>query len=66
MVFVLFYIILLGKTELVALLLLYSECHVAFIVLESSALLPLVGLKYVIVAFPGHTHLIIFRSPQEE
>ena len=44
----------LGKRELVAFLLLCSECHVAGIVFFT---LPCGSMSYVIVAFPGHTHL---------
>ena len=53
-----FSIIWLGKRELVALQLLCSECHVADIDLWLFLAVPLVGLLYVIVAFPGHTHLL--------
>ena len=52
-----FAIIPLGKKELVALLLLCSECCVAIISLWLFLSIPLVGQMYMIVAFPGHTHL---------
>ena len=49
---------MLEKRELVALLLLCSECHVSVIVLGLLLAVPLVGLQCVIGAFPGHTHLL--------
>ena len=56
-----FAIISLAKRELVALLLLCSECHVAVIVLCFFLVVPWVGLLYVLVAFPGHpcTHVLL-------
>ena len=36
-----------------------SECHVVVIVLCLFLTVPWVGLKYVFVAFPGHTHLLL-------
>ena len=49
-----FVIISLGKRELVALL--YS--HVVVVALCLFLTVPWVGLQCVIVAFPGHTHLL--------
>ena len=57
-VFSSFVIISVRKRELVALLLLCSKCHVSVIVLWLFLLVPRVGMWYVIVAFPGHTHLL--------
>ena len=54
-----FAIILLRKRELVALLQLYSCCRVTAFVLWHSLVVPWVGLWSVIVASPGHTHLIL-------
>ena len=51
-----FAIISLGKTERVALL---SRCHVAVILLCLFLTVLLVDLRYVDVAFPGHTHLLL-------
>ena len=53
-----FAIIPLRMSELVALLLSSSECH--FVVIDFCLFLtvPWVGLKCVIVVFPGHTHLV--------
>ena len=50
-------VILLGKKELVSLLLLASGCYVAVIVICLLLTVPWVGLKCLIEAFPGHTHL---------
>ena len=52
-----FAIIPLGKRELVALLLLCSECYVAIISRWLFLPIPLVGPMFMIVTFPGHTHL---------
>ena len=46
------------KSELIALLLLCSWCHVAVIVLCFLLKVPRVGLQGEIVAFPGHTNLL--------
>ena len=51
-------IILKRKRELVALLLLPYRCIVSIIVLWLFPAAPLVGLQYVIVVFPDHTHLL--------
>ena len=49
-----------GKNELVALLGLSSWC---FVVVEWLFLaMPWVGLQFVIVVFPNHTHLLFFIS----
>ena len=53
-----FAIILLRKTELVALLKLCPCCRVTVSVLCLFLAVPWVGLWSVIVAFPGHTHLL--------
>ena len=52
-----FTIILLGKRELVALLLLSSLCLVADIVLCLFLTVLWVGLQFLTLAIPGHTHL---------
>ena len=52
-----FAIILMGKTELVALLCLSSLCLVTFIVLWLFLTVQWVGLQCVIVVFSDHTHL---------
>ena len=51
------HIISLGKRELVALLLLCSECHVTVAFLWLFLAVPWAGLWCVIVALPSHTHL---------
>ena len=51
-----FAIILMGKRELVAFLSLSSWCPV--IVVWLFLTVPWVGLQYVIVVFPDHTHLL--------
>ena len=51
-----FSIILMGKRELVTLLSLSSWCLV--IVVWLFLAVPLVCLQFVIVIFPGHTHLL--------
>ena len=53
-----FAIILMWKRELVALLLLSVECLVAVDVLRLFLTVPWVGLQFVIVVFPDHTHLL--------
>ena len=54
-----FAVILMGKRELVALLSLSSWCIT--IVVWPFLAVPLVCLRFVIVAFPYHTHLLILR-----
>ena len=53
-------IILMGKRELVAVLNLSSWCLVMVERLFLAA--PLGCLRFVIVAFPDHTHLLFFQS----
>ena len=53
-----FAIILKGKRELVVLLSLSSWCLVIFVWLFLAV--PWVYLQFVIVVFPGHTHLLFF------
>ena len=53
-----FAIILKRKRKLVALLLLFYICIVTINVLWLFLTVPWVGLQYVIVAFPDHTHLL--------
>ena len=53
-----FAIIPLRKRELVALLLLSSDCHVAVSVLCLCLMVPWIGLQCVIVVVPGHTRLL--------
>ena len=53
-----FAIILMGKRELVALLSLSSWCLVIVVWLFFA--LPWVGLQFVIVVFPDHTHLLYY------
>ena len=53
-----FAIILMGKRELVALLGLSSWCLV--IVVWPSLAVPWVCLRFVIVVFPDHTHLLFY------
>ena len=55
-----FAIILRGKRELVALLSLSTRCPV--IVVWLFLAVPWVCLKFVIVVFPDHTHLLFFRE----
>ena len=52
-----FAIILKSKRKLVALLLLSYRCIVTINVLWLLLTVPWVGLQYLIVVFPGHTHL---------
>ena len=47
------------RRELIALLLLYPECHVAIIVIFLFLALPWVGLLNVNVAISGLTHLLL-------
>ena len=53
-----FAIILNRKRKLVALLLLSCRCIVTSYVLWLFLAVPWVGLQYVIVVFPDHTHLL--------
>ena len=53
-----FAIILMRKIKLVALLLLSYKCIVAIIVLWLFLTVLWVGLQYVTVVFPNHTHLL--------
>ena len=53
-----FAIILKRKRKLVVLLLLSHRCIVTFNVLWLFLAVPWVGLQYVIVVFPYHTHLL--------
>ena len=55
-----FAIILKGKKKLVALLLLSYICIVTINVLWLLLTLPWIGLQYVIVVFPDHTHLLFY------
>ena len=60
-----FAIILKRKRKLVALLLLSCRCIVTINVLWLFLMVPWVGLQYVIVVFPDHTHFLFenhFRS----
>ena len=52
-----FTIIMARKRELVALLLLYFGCLVTVNVMQLFLVVPWVGLQFVIVVFPDHTHL---------
>ena len=54
-----FAIILTRKRELAALLLLSFGCLVTVNVLYLFLMVPWVGLQYVIVVFPDHTHLLL-------
>ena len=51
-------IILKRKRKLVALLLLSYRCIVTIDILWLFLIVPWVGLQYVIVVFPDHTHLL--------
>ena len=53
-----FAIILQRKRELVALFLLLFGCNVTLNVLWLFFTVPWVGLRFVIVVFPDHTHLL--------
>ena len=53
-----FGIILKRKRKLVALLLLSYRCSVTINVLWLFLTMPLVGLQYMILVFPDHTHLL--------
>ena len=57
-----FAIISLGKREVVALLLLCSECHMSLLSFFDLLAVPWFGLQYMIVAFPGHTHLHFYYT----
>ena len=54
-----FAIILMRKGKLIALLLLAFGCLVAVNVLWLFLMVPWVGLQFVIVVFPDHTHLLL-------
>ena len=54
-----FAIILKRKRKLVALLLLSCRCIVTLNILWLSLTVPWVGLQFVIVIFPDHTHLLL-------
>ena len=54
-----FAIILTRKRELVALVLLPFGCLVTVNVLKLFLTMPWVGLQFVIVVFPDHTHLLL-------
>ena len=54
-----FAIILLGSKELVVLLLLCSECHPVAVIIFLTV--PWVGMQFLSVAFPGHTHLLFTK-----
>ena len=56
-----FAIVLMRKRELVALLLLSFGCLVAVDVLWLFLAVWWVGLQFVIVVFPGHTHLYLMH-----
>ena len=58
-----FVIILTRKRELVALLLLSFGCLVTVIVLWLFLTVSWVGLQYVILVFPDHTHFFYQNSP---
>ena len=53
-----FAIILKRKRKLVALLILPYRCIVTINILLLFLMVPWVGLQYVIVVFPDHTHLL--------
>ena len=53
-----FAIILKRKRKLTALLLLFYRCIVTLNVLGLFLVVPWVGLQYMIVVFPDHTHLL--------
>ena len=57
-----FAIILKRKRKLVALLLLSYRCIFTINVLLLFLTVPWVGLQYVIVVFPGHTHLLFLYT----
>ena len=57
-----FAIILNRKRKLVALLLLSCRCIVTSNVLWLFLAVPWVGLQYVIVVFPDHTHLLFSKA----
>ena len=57
-----FAIILARKRELAALLLLSFECLVTVDVLWLFLMVLWVGLQFVVVVFPDHTHLLFYLS----
>ena len=59
-----FAIILKRKRKLVALLLLPYRCTVTINALWLFRTMPWVGLQYVIVVFPDHTHLLFYTNTQ--
>ena len=59
-VFSRFATILTRKRELVALLLLFFGCLVTVYVLWLFLMVPRVGLQFVMVVFPDHTHLLFY------
>ena len=59
----LFAIILKRKRNMITLLLLSCRCIVTINVLWLFFTVPWVGLQYVIVLFPDHTHLLFHRGP---
>ena len=59
-----FAIILKRKRKLVALLLLSHICSVTINVLWLFLIVPWVGLQYVVVLFPDHTHLLFVHFRQ--
>ena len=62
-----FAIILKRKRKLVALLLLSCRCFVTVNVLWLFLTMPWVGLQYVIVVFPDHTHLLfVCQRPRSQ
>ena len=57
-----FAIILNKKRKLVALILLSNRCNVTINYLWLFVTVPRVGLQYVIVVFPDHTHVLFGRT----
>ena len=57
-----FEIILKRKRRLVALLLLSYRCIVTINILWFFLTVPWIGLQYVIVVFPDHTHLLLHEA----
>ena len=53
------------KRKLVALLLLSDRCIVTINVLWLFLMVPWVGLQYVIVVFPDHTHILLQNNINE-
>ena len=60
-----FAIILKRKSKLVAVLLLSYRCLVTVNVLWLFLTVPWVGLQYVIVVFPDHTHLLFCNKSRQ-